>query len=326
VKIVMRAVLCFAVAAACAATLAAAQPVPVQLLDLVKPLPPSVHEWSAEDVERWVNRTLGYPEYAAVVRTHLLDGPALLYVDLEAAFNPQHPIHLAKMRAHVDILRRRCLCSKRPVDFWSYLEQETALVWCSGTGAVFTPRLSMFYAWIMKTEAYGVVAAAPHALEDELLAVAFSSGATAPTAAAAPNTWLGVTVYLLCAVFAPSLFLAFRLLSVWSLNWFILSPVVSYLVVTQLTEYVTLFGALGALRAKQPLTAVLRVLFTLPMVVPTAAWLLSFVLPAFMLQFFIVVAIGHCAVITFMTVLNVFSGIRQGFNDAEADDKREHQK
>ena len=75
----------------------------VDLSALVRPLPESVSEWTPIDVETWVNRTLGYPEYSSIVREHLIDGPTLVMLDVEKTFAPKYHVHGVKFRAHIDI-------------------------------------------------------------------------------------------------------------------------------------------------------------------------------------------------------------------------------
>ena len=273
----------------------------VDISSLTRSLPDSVSDWTPIDVETWVNRTLGYPEYSGIVRSHLIDGPTLVHLDVDKAFAPTHHIHSVKIRAHIDILRGRCACPQRATDFWSFFETRSEVVLRLGSIMGFAPRLGFTYIFTWDTEAYNALFAPSIGTEDALVA----SGEEG-TASIVP--WYTSFVYFVLAIVAPYALLAFKVLSVWSMNWIIMTPVVLAMVVEQVNEIVALVTVYRLKRAGAPvpLWGLLRETFLrYSLAAPVAVNLLAFVLPTVAAQVLVWVFLGHCCLLVFSTGLNM---------------------
>ena len=144
--------LCAAVASPCAAS--ASAPADAFTLEVpldLPPLPRHVASWSVDDVERWLNITIGYPEYAPAVRMHLIDGPTLLTIaDMRDAFPSAPAVHVAKLTAHQQLLRGQCLCARGSTDrnIWTYFRYSTASTAFHLTMTVFAPRIGFASAYL----------------------------------------------------------------------------------------------------------------------------------------------------------------------------------
>jgi hypothetical protein len=130
-----------------------------------------VPEWSVEDVVLWMNFTVGYPEYSSHIAKHRVDGPTLLSLsaeDFDLYFPIEHGLHIIKLRAHLDILRGKCLCpgstdASHEVEFWTLLRTENARMWMLGGSALQFPRLAMLVAYFFDYE--GTVVPLMHGAE-----------------------------------------------------------------------------------------------------------------------------------------------------------------
>ena len=112
-----------------------------------------VSKWTVTDAQEWMNYTIGYPEYSAVILAHLVDGPTLLGLrndDLVDGFELAHPLHLVKLKAHLKILRSQCLCDVEANDLWAYLNLHHDRVYIGGSAVLTTPRLALLYTYLFK--------------------------------------------------------------------------------------------------------------------------------------------------------------------------------
>jgi len=289
----------------------------VDLSALVRPLPESVSEWTPIDVETWVNRTLGYPEYSSIVREHLIDGPTLVMLDVEKTFAPKYHVHGVKFRAHIDILRGRCACPQRATDFWSFFETRSDIVLRLGSFLAFAPRAGFVYVFAWDTEAYNALFA-PSLTTEQALEASGANGV------ASTVPWYLSLIYTVLAFVAPYALLAYKVLSVWTLNWFIMTPILLAMVVEQLNEAIALLSIYRVLRtgADIPLKTMLREMFVrYSLLAPLVVNVLAFVLPTVVAQVVIWVFVGHCALLVFSTGLNiVFAFFGKG-----GDESHEHQ-
>ena len=291
---------------------ATATSIVVDLAELERPMPPSASDWSVADVEFWMNRTIGYPEYAAVVRANVVDGPTLLRLDVDKAFAPTHYIHGVKLRAHIDILRGRCACPQNPTDLWSYLSVHSEFALRLGSTLLFTPRAGLLYIFAMDTATYNALMAPAVDLETELLAVDRDGAAESLV------PWYTSALYLTLTVAMPYVVLGYKVLSYWTLNYFVLTPVLLFLVLEQLSEYLGLLTAFRLVRSGSiPLKAALRNLLRYTMAVPLIANILAFVLPSAAVYLFVVLFLLHAGLICFTTLVGVFHGVTGPTEKAE---------
>ena len=126
-------------------------------------LPPPPPPPTEDDVSRWLNVTVRYPEYHAAFAANGVDGPTLFYLT-EADFGHlgvKHPVHRAKLLAHLDVLRGRCVCTPPTTpDFWAYLQTNTYRVMYLGALFEYSPRLGFcyigYFEWEMLSDVLGL--------------------------------------------------------------------------------------------------------------------------------------------------------------------------
>jgi hypothetical protein len=237
----------------------------------VGPDPQMVHRWTVGDVERWMNWTVGYPEYAAVVTENLVDGPTLLALDRAETFFANSPVkvrplHLAKLRAHLALLRRWCLCPssgaefaaaasgpaagafsagimgtrEQATDVWSAVRVRPVLTTALYFGAIFSPRATLLLFPLIASGDYFAAAVAPSsgatvtdAVDDEiaqyqglLRGVDIRPTPSAAAAAAAPAS---LSWFGFTLYFLAAVFLPNALLAYGVLRHFWTHPILSIL-------------------------------------------------------------------------------------------------
>ncbi len=225
-----------------------------------------VLKWTVNDVEAWMNNTLGYPEYSILVRKHVVDGPTLLalqYDDLVESFALAHPLHLVKLRAHLTILKSQCLCEVKTYDFWSLLKAKHDKVYVSGSAAIFTPRVAMLYSYFFDYRTVEEILAPNMVKEDDLtifseriVPTATSVASTAAEDGVAPTegegaapllpATLGVStfstiVYLVSALLFPRLWMMYQVGGLFYSNYLVVLALWATLLSGQIGEVVTFF-------------------------------------------------------------------------------------
>ena len=96
-----------------------------------------------------------YPEYHKAFKLNGVDGPTLFYLaetDIEF-LGVSNPVHRAKLLAHLDVLRERCVCTQpSTVDFWEYLRRHPYRVLYLGALFEFSPRIAFAHATHFESE------------------------------------------------------------------------------------------------------------------------------------------------------------------------------
>lgn len=160
-------------------------------------------DWSARDVEFWMNNTIGYPEYAPYVRAHVIDGITLLAMepaDFESFLPIEHALHVMKLTAHLRMLKGLYGCSDPSgsggggttaagaavaADFWGYMKLHSLRTWVWGTTALFFPRWAMAGAYLFDRDTFVAMVGRPMtAAEVEGAVLAAADGVDASAAAA----------------------------------------------------------------------------------------------------------------------------------------------
>ena len=334
-RLSMRALLAVCVVAAvCAVTARAGS---LALEDAARPLPSSVADWTEADVELWLNRTVGYPEYVAVARAHLVDGPTLLYVDVVEAFQPSHPIHAAKLRAHLDILKRRCVCPQSINDVWSYADEHRGYVLRMAPTAIYLPRFALLYTGLFDGPTMRQLMQPPVTVEEELLGVRVAAAPSASdggegegddaitvSANSVPLAWSSFLLYWAATLLFPGFLICYRLSAVWAANWLVLTPVMLHFCIQQLNDYLLILGTFLAIRnGKARLMDLAGSWFGFSQLVPPLAWVLGFVLPWALGQVFLWAVAAHCVVNVVAGVLSLLSGMLEGLAEGKKDAEQE---
>eukprot|EP01061_Rhynchopus_euleeides_P000763 TRINITY_DN10545_c0_g2_i1.p1 TRINITY_DN10545_c0_g2~~TRINITY_DN10545_c0_g2_i1.p1 ORF type:complete len:316 (+),score=131.42 TRINITY_DN10545_c0_g2_i1:82-1029(+) len=113
-------------------------------------------QWTEKEVSVWLNTTVKYPEYAAVFRSNAVDGPTLFYLseaDLQF-MKVKNPVHRAKLLAHLDVLRGKCVCTApSTIDFWEYLRRQPYRVLYLGALFEFSPRVAFAHTAYFESQA-----------------------------------------------------------------------------------------------------------------------------------------------------------------------------
>lgn len=194
-----------------------------------------VPEWSVEDVALWMNFTVGYPEYTPHILKHRVDGPTLLSLsaeDFDLYFPIEHGLHVIKLRAHLDILRGKCLCpgtqdnAGGDIEFWTLLRSENRRMWMLGGSSLQFPRVAMLVAYFFDYE--GSVVPLMHGSDTESLTdtakmflsvseeevetaeAAVRSGVTAAASGPKRLTLAEEVIFWVSWLLVPDLFMAFH--------------------------------------------------------------------------------------------------------------------
>jgi hypothetical protein len=293
---------------ALSAPLAQGSKIIVNFDELTRRPPDSVSEWTPEDVETWVNRTIGYPEYSPIVRRHLIDGPTLLMIDVDKAFEPKHHIHSAKFRAHIDILRGRCVCPQTVShDLWSYFGAHTEFVFRLGSTVAFLPRTGLLYVYLYDEATYNaLMSPSPTTPPDALAAGKPADGQpqTVPMYAS--------VLYVVMTLVAPYLLIAYKLLAVWTTNYIVVTPLLFFLMISQLQEYISVTVAWLMWKDKQRPSRIVAYALHWTLLIPVAAWILAFVLPNMVMQALAIVFVLHASLLSISTVINFIVARRGG--------------
>eukprot|EP00659_Diplonema_papillatum_P013554 gene13554-20875_t len=101
------------------------------------------------------NWDVRYPEYASVFRMHAVDGPTLFYLteaDLQF-LQISNPVHRAKLLAHLDVLRGKCVCTPpAQTDFWEHARKRPYQVLYLGALFEYSPRIGFAYMSLFESE------------------------------------------------------------------------------------------------------------------------------------------------------------------------------
>lgn len=245
----------------------------------------AVSAWTVVDVERWMNYTVGYGEYAQTIRLHGIDGPTLLFLsgrEVEDHFNVRNSIHLAKLRAHLQLLRTGCVCTRQqvvPADFWSLLREENKRTWVFGITALFLPRAAVLGAYVWDPELLEALHKEPQTLlEEELLSFTADGSATAPPAPAAAMPALFAAMAALC----PATVLLLKCASFVDVNCVLSAACVVHFIIVQYYEVRIVYLAVTRQLLAPGETwrnewkTVLRMLVGYAGIAPVAAYVTSF--------------------------------------------------
>ena len=265
-------------------------------LSVEAPLPSNVATWSVLDVERWMNYTIGYAEYIPTIRLHAIDGPTLLYLssrEVEDHFNIANSIHLAKIRAHLQLLRGSCACprqSSKRRDFWASLKEDNARTWIFGVSVLFLPRAALVGAYLFDGELFSVLYAEPQTTLDQEV---FSSLATHEAEAASPaDEHSAPWSFLFMALVCPNVLLLVKCAYFFDANYVLVSVALLHFAICQYNElgiiYLTSKGKLldadDKKSAKRMVVALLKILVGFSPAFPIVAFVTSYFVPYFLQQ------------------------------------------
>eukprot|EP00760_Papus_ankaliazontas_P001969 PhM_4_TR10769/c0_g1_i1/m.24656 len=255
----------------------AAQSVDESEREVPAALPSNVAVWTIDDVARWARTVLRYPNVADAFAEHGVDGITLLALtctDFDA-LNVSHPVHRTKIRAHLDVLRGECLCSKYTPDVWRHIGQSSNM-WLAAMGSMLAPRLVGFYA------GRGVEAPLPAETVAVATHEAYVSGDVEVEAVEGYASfllgWAGILLW-------PHLYYAWLALQWFSTNYFVVPIYILSQALSQLQEYRILYKFAGD---RQSWNVVL-IHEGIPLGITVLLWVLSYVMPR-VLESFILMA------------------------------------
>ena len=241
----------------------------------------NVVDWTVDDVESWLNRTIGYTEYVDIVREHLVDGPTLLFLsarDLEQGFHVTNPLHLAKLLAHIQILKRKCICpSTQSSEFWGYFAEHSKSVWILGATLATWSRVGLVYVYLFDEDTFVGLLGPQKSNEDEFFATSLQ--------AQQPVSTFSVVLFLIGMLLWPRLLISYHALRYWNQNMILMTLITLYCLIGQLQEYLCWLKVF--LEVKNRTAAVKKVLLSTVWwtdVAPVVAWITSYFLPHILQQ------------------------------------------
>lgn len=240
-------------------------------------------EWTVLDVVYWMNVSMGFPEYAAYISLHGVDGPTLLAMTPEMFdlyFPIRHELHLVKLKAHLSLLHKKCLCPGQEngaaawdVNLWSLLERENWRMWVLGGIALPFPRIAMLLAYVADYE--GLYQPLVHGDAEE-------------------NVALDV-IFFVCLVLVPDAFLAYQASRLVWVNWIIAPFIVLHFCFEQYNE-LFLIRAIYRKEAFEPGATWWRCLYDMRSwfwVLPAFVLITHYVLPLLLQKLLVLVFVGH---------------------------------
>lgn len=257
----------------------------------------SVDQWTVTDVELWMNYTIGFPEYSSFVRKHQVDGPTLAYLtddDIDTAFPIEASIHLVKLRAHIDLLKRKCICSndreeKSVVEFWTLLRKHNFRMWFIGVTSLQFPRLSMLYTYYFD-----------HDLYVELMTTDDGTSAGEVNLVATIGFWF-------CTVLFPDSFMLYQCLRLFLTNYFVMPFFIIHFGIQQYNEAFLVYAMYRG-DAFEPGLSLLKKIWALYqwfLLLPVLAFVTSYFLPILVQQLLVGIFFIHIVMVVVGLVMFV---------------------
>jgi hypothetical protein len=273
-------------------------------LELEPPLSRTVTQWTVSDVERWMNFTVGYAEYVSTIKLHAIDGPTLLFLtgrEIEDHFNVLNSIHLAKIRAHLQLLRTGCVCprqSSAQQDFWSSLKEDNARTWVFGVTALFMPRTAILGAYLWDSELFAALHAEPRTvLSEEMLSLAATEEQSGATSLPPATPWS----FILMSMFCPCVLLLVKAAYFFDANYVLVVAAIAHFAIGEYNElgliYLAARGKLIEPGDKKIITLLKTVVGFAPLF-PLAAVVTSYFIPYFLQQLAVGVFVLYSAMCT----------------------------
>lgn len=252
-----------------------------------------ITSWSVDDVERWMVHEIGYPEYGEVIKSHRIDGPTLMYLDPETAFEPSHPVHLAKIEAHLDLLRGQCLCPSPAGDLWSLIDAEPFRAATIGSGVAWAPRLTLLSVYFADKSTFNII------MGDDEENVSSSNQ----------------LLFLLALLFAPRLLVLYKLFAFAFWSNYVLVPIFAvHLAVEQFNDAFFIYGLIrpSALPQEKRNKPLWKRLVAPSMLIPVVVLPLSLLLPALFGKLLLLAFLLHSLFLSVGLVIKFFAGFSEG--------------
>ena len=294
-----------------------------------------VELWTVFDVAHWVNFTVGYPEYSEHFVTHLVDGPTLLNAeieDLEDTMPITNRLHIAKFKAHLAIVKDRCLCKKETeaLDFWSHARLHQTRTWVLGTAAIFAPRAALIGAFLFDGDLYeAMTSVSIEGSYDSDPANGIADGVAdsnnnkgrRPQRTGRTGTqtsWLFTAAYWIVGMAFPSAFMLLNFIPYVTSNFIVVLVLSINLVVEQHREVFLIMSFLYGDMKSRSVKEIATALLPIPTAFPLVGLLLSFVAPYPLLQLAVVAMMLFSIFIGVGFVMMLFSHEEGAADEAQA--------
>lgn len=304
-----------------------------------------VPEWSVEDAAFWMNFSVGYPEYTPHILKHRVDGPTLLSLsaeDFDLYFPIEHGLHLIKIRAHLDILKGKCLCpnserSDLETDFWTLLRRENTRMWMLGGSSLQFPRLVMLVAYFFDYENtvvalmqgsenvdddnQGVFKVTDEEVERAEAAVRSGTPSSPPK-----SLTLGQEVtFWLSFVLVPDVFMAYQCGRLFLTNYFVIFFFIFHFLLQTYNELIVVYSLYKGEqifdRPGMNLVQKFWFLHSWFTFVPVLFVISGFIAPLFLQQLVVWALCGHATVVLAGIMVHAFVGAPQAAPPQETDKK-----
>lgn len=293
-----------------------------------------VLQWTARDVERWMNNTIGYPEYSGYVRKHLIDGVTLLAMeaaDFENFFPIENALHVIKIDAHVRALKGLCSCradgddglgGSGSEDMWAHMRAHPVRVWGEGLTSLFFPRVAMAAVPVFDRPLYDALTRSTARSPTVTVRLETPEDTATATPATMPRSLARTAAYWVSFFIAPDLYCAYHCARLVGRNIFFFGFHVIYFVAQAVNEYMLLYLILKG-RAFEPGTSLRQrflAVFSYTLAFPPAGLVVGYVFPVF-LQYVVVAAlVVHSVLMLVGLAVTLLPSLFGGREDAsEAD-------
>lgn len=275
-------------------------------------------EWSVQEVEYWMNNTIGYAEYAGYIRSNLIDGVTLLEMepaDFESYLPIENALHVVKIGAHVKLLKGMCKCSEgslsgdtagRAVDFWSYMKEHSVRTWGWGTVVLFFPRWAMAGVYMLDHDLYLDVVG-KHTPTTTLKELETTGDKDLLRKAAKVGQRVADTtkagIYWASFVVAPDLYMAYHAARLTPRNFFLMPCVVAHFLAQAFSEcslLITIYRG-TAFKAGTPLLQRIWNIFSYTLFAPILGIVAGYAFPVFLQYITVAVIIAH----SFLMILGI---------------------
>lgn len=262
--------------------------------------------WSVEDTVLWMTHTVGYPEYASLLRIHRVDGVTLLAMtgaDFENFFPIESPIHAIKIEAHLRLIAKRCRClsaddkdqaaaSSSSYSLWQNVRTHQRATLVLGFSVTHFPRATMLFAHYFYPHVYDELMNAGKSGALAPVMNAFAEGAASaagmedqledeveePPAAEPLTQRLRWWLARLCVVLWPDLFFAYQCIAYVQASYVVMPLCAVHFIFQAVAEAHVVYNLVKRTSPllSEPLWRWPWFLYGLDPVIPLLGWVISF--------------------------------------------------